>query len=676
MSMTEKERLAEAWNRNGMMSDEQARLETAFNRHVKDIEGGGSITAPKPTRDFSYGALAGSIAGGVAGGPLGAVGGAIVGEVGQQLYEKYVSGTPEKAPQSVDSAIGRVAEQGIFAAAGEAGAKAITFLRPVSYAQPRQLTPDQLRTKTFLDQHQIPYTLDQITGSPFHSFARSIADNGIFSAKNMTAFIGKQNEAIRASAVDIADTMGQHVPPNVLGRQILNTINTEDDTITSAVINPLYNRIAQDLSFTERTIQVPTGRQIPHPQGLMGANGQPLTIPELVDKTVTQGGLLIDQRPIKALFQQEVYELERTAARENSPDLLKSASYQSMKRYAALPDDGQWKDAHLILKETRASLRAMDNPLNVATEVLQDRAVLGRAEKVLESQLDTALRQSSDPAHQADLALWEQAQKAVKEKNVRLKNDIVLTFIKKLDEHGGEGGLKPFVSSMLPEDTLKVMEATRSAPDVQGSLRRSYLEDKIIRAGGMADANAPFNAEKFNKVLFGSDEMNARKSAILLDPRQQAKLKEFTNAVRDAQENGDTSGKFGSVFIKMTSAGAVFSAPYSAYQTLHGNSSGAWQLGAEVGILVGPKGLASLLTNPKATEYLIQGLKYSASNSQVGRIVRELTRLDQGFAQAVRAGLDAHFAEQEGGLFGDARIRGAAKTFEDTLPSQLLDRMQ
>lgn len=84
--------------------------------------------------------------------------------------------------------------------------------------------------------------------------------------------------------------------------------------------------------------------------------------------------------------------------------------------------------------------------------------------------------------------------------------------------------------------------------------------------------------------------------------------------------------------------------------------------------------LASLLTNPRATEFLIQGLRYSAVNAthtvgrtpgfnaagvpttlggrevtnkhaQFLRITRELMRLDQGFAHAIRTGLSDHFAE-------------------------------
>ncbi len=676
--LTEDEQLQQAFARGKQAlsnkQDDDAAMRAAYEKYHPSAGEGAAINEGSAKRSISPGAAIGSLVGGAAGGLLtapsgglgaipGAVAGAAIGELAQQGYDRMTNSA--YAPHSLEESAKRVGAEAAYSAAGEVGGalgaravktvtgamgltNAVTFTKPVSYAQPRELTPEQLQTKAFLDQHQIPYTPEQITGSTFHSFARSVADNGTFSEKDMRVFTGQQDAAVRASVVSLADTFGTKVPPDVLGQQILRTIRNEDDTITSMVIDPLYNRIANDLKYTTQTIQVPTGRMVPHSSGAMGPNG-PMMIPEMTDQLVTQGGLLVDQTPVKALFKDAVREIENTATLQNRPDLLKAPNYQSMKRFLDMPDLGQWADAHTVLKETRRNLREMDNPTNIATGVLQDEAVLTRAEKVLETQLEAALQNSPNAAHQADLALWEQAQSAVKSKNERLRNDVTLRFIKAIDEHGGEAGLKPFVNSMTPDDAWKVMEAVKSDPVVQGSLRRQYLEDKIIKAGGMADAEAPFDAEKFRKALFGKDEMNARKSAVMLDPVQQSKLKEFTDAVSTIQAQGDTSGKFGSVFIKMTSAGALFSIPYSAYQTAQGDSAGKYELGAAASILIGPKALAYLLTNPKTAEYMIQGLRYSATSNQAVRVTRELMRLDQGFANAVRTGISAYHAEQTSG---------------------------
>lgn len=694
--LTQEERLKQAFERGQAQlqqkQDDDAALRAAYEKYHPAEGGGAAVNVGSAKRSISPGAAIGAIVGGVAGGVAtapaggggalpGAIIGAGLGELGQQAYDRMTGSA--YAPHSLEDSAMRVGKEMGYTAAGEIGARAITFLRPVAYAQPRVLTPEQQHVKTFLDQHQIPYTPDQITGRPFQSFARSIADNGILSEKQMATFARNQNEAIRGAVTDIADTMGQKVPPDVLGQQVVRTIRNEDDTLTRTVIAPLYNRIEQDLAYTSKTVQVPTGRMVPHPSGMLGPNGQPIMIPEMVDQLQTQGGLLVDQRPVKQLFQTEIMNLERTATLEKRPDLLKSAHYLSMKRFVNMPDEGQWADAHQVLKETRKSLRDLDNPMNVSTEVLQDRAVLTRAEKALETQLETSLKQSANPAHQQDLAVWQHAQALTRQKNERLRNDVILSFTKAIDEHGGEKGLTQFVNTMTPDDAAKVMDAARTDPALQGSLRRSFLEDKIIKAGGMDAADAPFNAEKFRKVLFGKDEMNARKSEVLLNPAQRQKLEEFTNVVSEVQRQ-DTADKFGSVFIRMKSSGAVFTLPnvvagslltMSGVAAVQGDMTTAGlEAGGVVSIVLGPKVLASLLTNPRATEFLIQGLRYSAVNAthtvgrtpgfnaagvpttlggrevtnkhaQFLRITRELMRLDQGFAHAIRTGLSDHFAE-------------------------------
>jgi hypothetical protein len=122
--------------------------------------------------------------------------------------------------------------------------------------------------------------------------------------------------------------------------------------------------------------------------------------------------------------------------------------------------------------------------------------------------------------------------------------------------------------------------------------------------------------------------------------------------VSDIQKQ-DTADKFGSVFIRMKSSGALFSVPlalYGATQIGGGDvKEGAAELGGAAAILISPNIMARLLTNPRATEYMIQGLRYSATSNQAIRVTRELMRLDQGFANAVRLGVSAYNAEQTSG---------------------------
>ena len=668
--LTEDEQLTQAFNRGkeafAQKQSDDAAIQAAFEKYHPAAGKGAAINKGSATRDVSPGAALGSVVGGVAGGALtaqtggwgailGAVMGAAVGEFGQQVYDKATNSA--YAPVDAAESATRIAKEAAFSAIGEGAGRAITFVRPVAYAKPATLSAEQLKTKAFMDRHQIPYTPDQITGSSFHSFLRSVADNGIFSETAMQTFYKDQNAAIRGVITDIADTMGQHVPIDKLGVEVANYATGRSKLIQDTIVAPLYKRIDQDLAYTTQTIQVPTGKMVPHPSGLMGPNGQPLMVPEMADKTVTQGGLLVDIRPLKAKFQTQVAALEKDAINMGDKNFAKlrdtNPAYETMKDFLSTEDQIQWNAAHTLLKSTREKLRRADDVFDPASSKLYDKGKLIEGESLLDKQMGVALQQSSNPAHQADYALWRQAQAITKGRAEQFKNETVMRLVKSIDERGGSKGVAQFENNMTAEDMAEVWKAVRSNPDLQGSMRRAYLEDKIIKAGGMADAEAPFDAEKFRKALFGKDEAAALKSNVVLDARQKQKLTEFINAVSDVQGE-NVAGKFGSVFIRMKSSGALFSVPlalYGASQIGGGDvKEGVAELAGAASILIAPNVLARLLTNPRATEYMIQGLRYSATDhSQALRITRELMRLDQGFAQAVRTGLSMNEAVPGGG---------------------------
>jgi hypothetical protein len=632
---------------------EEAAIQAAYEKHIAPFTVGKpreKFMLQREQRPVSYGAVAGSVIGGVAGSltPLGPAGGAIgatigagVGELAQQQLDRMTGSI--HAPQNAEEAGSRVAMETAFGAIGELGGAGIRLIKPIAYAKPRALTPEQQQTKAVLDRHGIPYTPDQITGNIFHNFAKSLADGGILSKGTMEKFAQDQTAAIREAAQGIADTMGQHVPPDKLGLEIVKHIRGEDDTLKRTVINPLYNTIDQHLQY----------------QALPGG--------------ATQGGLLVDQRPVKQLFAQKVADIERTAAAQKQRSLLDQASYKSMKQIVGLPDDGQWVDAHTVLKSIREDLRELDNPLNVASGLQKDRAVLSQAEKALEKQLETALQTSANPAHVQDLNLWKQAQQLTKQRVEAFNNDITLRFMKAVEERGGEQGMKQVVSSMSPEDMVKMMNATKADPALQGSIRQGWLQTKIEKVGGLDDPNAPFDVEKLRREVFGRTGLDKRKAEVLFDPKQRQKLNEFINAASDVQNApGSQLGKY----LMLLNGGAAITVPIGIYDLMSGNTDrGVAELGGAATVLLSPKLLAGMLTDPRKVEYLIQGLRYSSTSNQAVRVTRELIRLDQNFARAVQAGVSAYHAEQTSGPIHQT-AETVSKSIQSTLPQFGLGNFQ
>ena len=121
----------------------------------------------------------------------GAVMGAAVGEFGQQVYDKATNSA--YAPWMLRG-VPRIANEAAFSAIGWRVDRRYV-LRPVAYAKP---PPSVRNNRTSLHgPAPDPVHPDQITGSSFHSFLRSVADNRIFSETTMQTFYKDQNAAIR-----------------------------------------------------------------------------------------------------------------------------------------------------------------------------------------------------------------------------------------------------------------------------------------------------------------------------------------------------------------------------------------------------------------------------------------------------------------------------------------------
>lgn len=221
-------------------------------------------------------------------------------------------------------------------------------------------------------------------------------------------------------------------------------------------------------------------------------------------------------------------------------------------------------------------------------------------------------------------------------------------------QHGGDKAVEGIILRGSREDVQKILTAVKDTPEMLSTIRRSFIEDGLIRAGvkqaGTETVETPFNVKKFRDHVFGLSEVTQNKADLLLPARNQAKIGEFLNAVSDQQAAAKT-GKTGAVLVAMKQSQAIFTIPKGAIEGT-GAVLGGFAIGqagqgdiAEAGleltaagsIIMGPKWIAQALTDPRKTEMLIQGLRYSLVNeSQSLRVTRELMRMDQIFARAVQ----------------------------------------
>ena len=689
-----------------------------FNRKRAELEHGrqraGTISEEHARHSFPVGPLVGAAGGFAVGGPVGAIIGAGVGEVGQQAYD-YATNSGY-APRDVESGAVRAIEEMGSAAIAEGGGAALRFFRPPKYAAPRVLTPEQKQMLDVRGKYSIPTSPDEITGTTTHRLMRAISEASVFSGRTWDEWSKNQNRAIRGALEGVVDGVAERASPQELGQLYVSFIKDTTRDIHRQMIDPLYNTIDQALQPRKVVKQMPSGRILPNPQGLVGPDGKVLTAPEMVNEEARDGGLLVNNTELKQMFSREIERTKDAGAAQGmvGKDLTQSPDYILKQKIAGLPEYSQWVDQHETLKIIRTKLADLNKP-GVDTSQLPSRRVLQAAEAAMEAQLRRGLELSGDPEQRKLLQVWDRAQAYVQDVHNRMDAPVVQRLISKMEEKGGEPALKEFVKTISPkelDDAMKALEGNKalgleSNLPLRDKMFRAWLAVGIEEAGGYRDLDQPFNVKKFHDWIYGKTELSGGKDKVLLDrvPGLRQKLDELMNATLEQDRK---SHKFGEVFIKMKQAGAFFAIPAAvsgmlgleAYRDVSGGNykEAAADAAGIITIVAGPSVLASLMHNKRAIEFMIQGMRYSIPNAtktvgdgtvynevagkfiqaggkevptnyaQMARVLRELMRADENFARLIQAGVSSQINTPE----------RAAESFTDlrTRASQLMDQAQ
>ena len=241
----------------------------------KEMAGGGAIKR-QGYESTGTGAAVGSTIGAVAGGlvtksPAGATAGGVAGAVAGEAVEQGIYAATSSpgaiTPRESASALG---EQALIGGVAEGAGAAFRLARPIRYVQPTQLSPEQLQRKQVFDKFKIPYLPHEINDSGFHKLLADLGESGVLNP-NAYAELRRDQNALRKLAINgIADQVGTNVPTNQLAQNVLKVVKDSREAAERG-IDVLYNTIRADLEYTKTSKQVPTGKMVPNPSGLVGA---------------------------------------------------------------------------------------------------------------------------------------------------------------------------------------------------------------------------------------------------------------------------------------------------------------------------------------------------------------------------------------------------------------------
>lgn len=560
------------------------------------------------TPSFPYGQIVGGIAGGAAG-PVGGVVGSVAGEAIQQGIE--VATGSSGAPPDIEESLRRLGEAGAFAGLGEAIAAPSAALKSIGRFHPR-IAPRAIGAETeralgFIDERGLPPILlpGEMSGKNLHNFFESVAETGIIPSKKLLDFKTNRNVVTRELAEDIANEMGQRMPPEELGKAIVDA--AKGNFITkSATANVHYNTVRAMVRPKTEIIDSAdeAGR--------------------LVKKQIQTGGVLMDTQSLKLAF----------------PD---DAALKT------LPNRAQVADMIDYMQALRAEARGLEQGVAVGQAGKTKARDLKQINDEITStrhEINKALEASGNPNLALASEVWKEGDRIVAGAHAQFNNDTIRALTKTA-LYSPKGGTEKVMAEILTANDPKVIRSVFDAvgPAEQQSLRALAFRDAFEKAAKEGDPNF-IDVFALEKNIYGKGEVGKKAVAnALYRPEDQRVLGEYINLLKQYQVK--PGGQTSPVFVQMKQVGAVSTVSGAALGALAGTGvalSSAGLAGA-VTLVFSPKLLGHLLTQESTRKLMVQGLRYKTDSVAFGRWLTNLAAIDNGVARVVQTALASQRAQ-------------------------------
>lgn len=418
----------------------------------------------------------------------------------------------------------------------------------------------------------------QITGTTGAKVRESVARSG-FSGQSTFDQLAETNlNALRQERDKILDTVSNEAIPSIQAGQGVRDIIQTANTRLSEAVSPFYEQELPARGFN----------------------------------------LLVDFNPIKSKAFETLKRAEKLTETGNPAAVYGDDVARVLKDISNLSSDVSFAQAHQLRSILNSRLRDLKVEVGKNSPVV---AELSKAVKSIDDAMDTSAKQM-DPEL---LARYRSTQQFYKESLDKLFPETVLKILVKEPERIGEAIYKAGNQSEIRaiKDALaqaKTIDPALDSKAIQQSLNRGYVESFLGEQG----------AENTLKEFVNIND-KLRKDAKFRRTFEEALSPEAQNSIRALSKSAELSAKTPGSGLSLFIAGKQADAASSVAAVL-GTGTALYQdplLGAAVGagVLLTPKILAKIATNPKAANQLVGLEKEISKAGMTGAAAAKLAKI-------------------------------------------------
>jgi len=511
------------------------------------------------------------------------------------LISETFDPTEEPLTTAGEAGLGGVVGEGVLGIGGAIKGVAKNLSGPVARRLSRTAKPGAQQAQIILQNKGESLSLAQAVDSPMANTIQTIADSNPLGSSVLSRNKAAAVKAAEDSVSEFVDAMGPNIGILEIGDLVKNKVKSETTSFKAAARGK-YAKLDRLLGGGEKVSLKATGEG-----SIITEEGDILLNEFLLPAPGITQAVHVDFRKSKK-FAEDLLEIEsKTESTSQAKGVLR--------RHLARGDDVSFEDAQ-ILRSDLLSISRMQGKENIPGRA---KSIAGKLAKEIDSAMEKAAGKVSGEAKQA----WREANAFYKE-GATLFNDRLIVKMAKDDP-----GLV-FNQLVRPgrSDTInkakKIILSGEDGENIWKAVQGQFGQETIEKATnvGTGEVSGLKLLKEINK-FGGTREGEALTKIISKD--QVNNFKEFAKALQLAESN--PASKF-RLAAQVGQVGAV---------------TGLFMGGAgfgSLGVLLGPKALASVVTSPKVVNLFVNAVKLE----KVGKTGAAKKSFTAGMNILIRAG--------------------------------------